>query len=109
MEGKADAAGNRAGVCTVPKRFGVERQAEAFRPRESVLGGATRQYNQKLFSTVAADCIVTSDSRFHAARGFPQHRITNKVTMGIIDLLEMIEVYHKDRDTLLFSIGAHQL
>lgn len=57
---------------------------------------ATWHDNQEFFASIAANIIVRAHRAKQPAGHFPQHGVAGQMSIGIVDLLEMIEVCHDD-------------
>src|SRR5215475_1437025 len=64
------------------------------------------QHQEELFPTIATDAIVGSYGVPHTAGCLAQYGVTREVSIGVIDMLEVIEVgtYHTDRRISIHAI-----
>lgn len=56
------------------------------------------EYQEKFFTTVSADDIACASTAFHAPRNAFEYAVTDQVAVIIVDILEVIEVCHCDRE-----------
>ncbi len=64
----------------------------------NLLSIAVGRDNQEFLSTVASDQIVGPDRLFHASRRLNQDMVPGQMPIGVVYLLEVIEVEHDDAD-----------
>src|SRR6185436_4846418 len=58
--------------------------------------GAMRQYDQEFLPTITPDRIGMADVLAQFPRQTAQHLVTDRMTMGIVDLLEVINIQHRN-------------
>jgi hypothetical protein len=57
---------------------------------------AFRQHHQKFLAPMASYKIIGTNHLDDAARDFPEHFIAQRVSVGVIDLFELVQIKHKD-------------
>src|SRR4029077_16079269 len=69
---------------------------------------APGQHDQELLSPISSDRVVAPHHPPHSPADFAKSRVSRKMTVGIVDRFEVIDVRHDQSDGLAFAIGAMQ-
>ena len=73
------------------------------------LGAAAREHDDEFVARVADADVVRPDAVAQHARDFAQRLVADVVAVGVVDLLEAVEVHHEQRHFGLQALGARQL
>jgi hypothetical protein len=68
------------------------------------IGG--RQDHDELFAAIAADEILGANAAHKECAGLAQDRIASFMAIGIVEILEVIQIEHEDAKTLFCADGA---
>lgn len=80
---------------------GIDQPANVFGTRDGENAGTSGQYDEKFFAAVAADVIVAAHRGVRPHGNFAQHRVSHGVAVGVVHVLEMIDVTKNDADALV--------
>ena len=78
----------------ITNRQRPDRQTNTFRSQFRFIDVCIGHENRKLFATVATDNVVLGNSFHDDSGNLPQHVIARRVTMVVINFLEMIDIDH---------------
>lgn len=67
------------------------------------------QDQQKLLAAVAAVDIAAARVPLHQTAEDPQYLVTGKMSIAVIDRLEMVEITHDHADGMTMALGQDQL
>ena len=112
--GGSGTAGDSQAHCDADSSFrGFHRglgkhSADTFGHAHAARWDGSRNYDQKLFSSVSPQAVVGSQTALHPLRRLPKYRIACQVPVDVIHLLEMIQVGHDEADGSALPLSSGQ-
>src|SRR5947209_5177360 len=67
-----------------------------------------RKNEQKLLAAIAAVYIAAARMPFHQFAKNAQHLVASKMSIAVIDCLEVVEISHDDADRMSFPLRQNQ-
>ncbi len=80
-------------------RLLFHRRSNSLRAHLNLFPIAVWRHNQEFFSAVTSNQIIGSDSLLHTPGSLNEDLISGQMPIGIVYLLEMVEVEHDDADS----------
>jgi hypothetical protein len=109
FSGRGDADADRHGHLHAPypdiERLPRDRQAQPFGDRGRYGAIGVRHNHDKFFAAQSGDQINTSDAVHCSAGKLAQHVISRSMAIGIVDLLEVVDVKQQNRCTYMVMVN----
>src|SRR5262252_8790774 len=87
----------------------LDRGANAFGGRERRARVTAGKKDQELFPAVATDIIIAAQAGSDPFGDHPQDLVAGRVSAGVVDALEMVDVDERDAERRLLAAAARDL
>jgi hypothetical protein len=94
---------------TVTSMVGVHQLANLLGEGEGVLAIDLREHDGELLAPVPSEQILAPDLLLHRRGQLLEHVVARQVPVGVVDLLEVVEVEHHQRQGPPVAVGAGDL